>query len=136
MQGSTTVSRCLRRAADFVLAQIGRTNRERSSSLRSVTRFYALTVSTRDFPYSFRPHEGGTTKSSKAIDEAQIRALIEDRVKAVRVKYVNGVISNHAPDILSFDVVNPLQYDQIRLENALRSGSLCIKAQSATRFAI
>jgi uncharacterized protein (TIGR02246 family) len=51
-----------------------------------------------------------TTQNSIAIDEAQIRALIEDRSKAVRTKDINGVISNHAPDILSFDVVNPLQY--------------------------
>lgn len=51
-----------------------------------------------------------TTQNSIAIDEAQIRALIEDRVKAVRAKDINGVMSNHAPDILSFDVVNPLQY--------------------------
>lgn len=51
-----------------------------------------------------------TTPNSIAIDEAQIRALIEDRVKAVHAKDINGVMSNHAPDILSFDVVNPLQY--------------------------
>jgi ketosteroid isomerase-like protein len=50
-----------------------------------------------------------TTENRKAIDEAQIRALIDDRVKAVRAKDINGVMSNIAPDILSFDVVNPLQ---------------------------
>lgn len=51
-----------------------------------------------------------TTENNKAIDEAQICALIEERVKAVRAKDINGVMSNHAPDILAFDVVNPLQY--------------------------
>lgn len=50
------------------------------------------------------------TQHTIAIDEAQIRALIEDRVKAVHAKDINGVMSNHASDILSFDVVNPLQY--------------------------
>jgi uncharacterized protein (TIGR02246 family) len=45
-----------------------------------------------------------------AADEDQIRALIDDRVKAVRAKDINGAMSSSAPDILSFDVVNPLQY--------------------------
>lgn len=51
-----------------------------------------------------------TIQNNKAIDEAQIRTLIEDRVKAVRAKNINGLMSNHASDVLSFDVVNPLQY--------------------------
>jgi uncharacterized protein (TIGR02246 family) len=51
-----------------------------------------------------------TTQNSKATDEAQIRALINSRVAAVRARDVNGAVSNLAPDILSFDVVNPLQY--------------------------
>jgi uncharacterized protein (TIGR02246 family) len=50
-----------------------------------------------------------TTANSGAVDEAQIRELIDDRVKAVRAKDANGAISSIAPDILSFDVVNPLQ---------------------------
>jgi ketosteroid isomerase-like protein len=51
-----------------------------------------------------------TSENSKATNEAQIRALIDDRAKAVRAKDVNGAISSIAPDILSFDVVNPLQH--------------------------
>ena len=51
-----------------------------------------------------------TTENSKATNEAQIRALIDDRAKAVRAKDVNGAISSIAPDVLSFDVVNPLQH--------------------------
>lgn len=47
--------------------------------------------------------------NSKTPDEAQICALIDDRAKAVSDKNVNGAISGMAPDILSFDVVNPLQ---------------------------
>lgn len=50
------------------------------------------------------------TADNKAIDEAQIRALIDHRIEAVRANDVNGALSNIAPDILSFDVVNPLQY--------------------------
>ncbi|MBG1261716.1 YybH family protein [Nostoc commune] len=51
-----------------------------------------------------------TTENSKSNDEAQIRTIIEERVKAVRDKDINALLSNHAPDILSFDVINPLQY--------------------------
>lgn len=50
-----------------------------------------------------------TAATGNAVEEAQIRALIDDRAKAVRAKDVNGAISSVAPDILSFDVVNPLQ---------------------------
>lgn len=51
-----------------------------------------------------------TTENSKALDEAQIRKLMDVRVQAVRTRDVNASMSNLAPDILSFDVVNPLQY--------------------------
>ncbi len=51
-----------------------------------------------------------TTQHGKATDEATIRKLIEDRAKAARAKDINGLMSNHAPDILAFDVVNPLKY--------------------------
>jgi hypothetical protein len=51
-----------------------------------------------------------TTQNRNALDEAQIRALIDDGAKAVRAKDVNGATSSLAPDILSFDVANPLQY--------------------------
>ncbi|HWN97852.1 MAG TPA: nuclear transport factor 2 family protein [Blastocatellia bacterium] len=46
---------------------------------------------------------------SKAIDEAQISKLIDDQANAVRAKDVNGSISNYSADIVSFDVVDPLQ---------------------------
>ena len=51
-----------------------------------------------------------STENSKAINEAQIRAIIDDRSKAVRAKDINGAVSHYAPNIRSFDVVNPLQY--------------------------
>jgi ketosteroid isomerase-like protein len=51
-----------------------------------------------------------TTEKSKIIDESLIRALIDDRVKAIRTKDIDGAMSNISADILSFDVVNPLLY--------------------------
>ncbi|OYD90667.1 DUF4440 domain-containing protein [Nostoc sp. 'Peltigera membranacea cyanobiont' 210A] len=51
-----------------------------------------------------------TTENSKPNDEVQIRTIIEERVKAVGNKDINALLSNHAPDILSFDIINPLQY--------------------------
>lgn len=51
-----------------------------------------------------------TTENSRSNDEFQIHALIDERVRAVREKDINALLSNHAPDILSFDVINPLQH--------------------------
>jgi ketosteroid isomerase-like protein len=42
--------------------------------------------------------------------EAQIRDLIEERVRAVDEKDVDKLMTHHAPDVLSFDVIGPLQY--------------------------
>ena len=50
------------------------------------------------------------TAENKAVDEVQIRGLIENKIKAVRAKDVDGATSGYAPDVLSFDVVNPLRY--------------------------
>lgn len=41
--------------------------------------------------------------------ETQVRALIEDRVNAVRAKDVERAMAGVAPDFLMFDVVNPMQ---------------------------
>lgn len=50
------------------------------------------------------------TENSKSKDEVQIRTIIDERIKAVCDKDINTLLSNHAPNILSFDVINPLQY--------------------------
>lgn len=50
------------------------------------------------------------TETRKTADEAESRALIEDRVNAVAAKNVRAVMHHHASDVLMFDVVNPLQY--------------------------
>jgi hypothetical protein len=47
--------------------------------------------------------------TSKTTDEVRIRKLIDDREKAVRAGDVSGSMANIVPDIVSFDVVNPLQ---------------------------
>jgi ketosteroid isomerase-like protein len=51
-----------------------------------------------------------TTVTNITNDEAQIRALIDDRINAVRAKDVDAAMANVAPDVVSFDVVNPLRY--------------------------
>jgi len=42
-------------------------------------------------------------------DEAAIRGLIENWAKAVRNKDIDGILANHALDILMFDVPPPIQ---------------------------
>src|ERR1043165_4900971 len=51
-----------------------------------------------------------TTEASKATYEIQIREVIDNWAKALRAKDINRLMSNIAPDILSFDVINPLQH--------------------------
>jgi len=49
-------------------------------------------------------------ENDRSADEAQIRALIIDRLKGVRSRDINGATGHAAIGIVSFDVVNPLQY--------------------------
>ena len=51
--------------------------------------------------------------TSKLTAEAEIRDLVNNRVESVRAKDVNKVMSDHAPDILLFDVLIPLQYSGV-----------------------
>jgi uncharacterized protein (TIGR02246 family) len=46
----------------------------------------------------------------EAMAEALIRRRIEDLVKALNAKDIEGVISLFAPDLVSFDIVPPLRY--------------------------
>jgi uncharacterized protein (TIGR02246 family) len=50
-----------------------------------------------------------TTETAGATDEAQIGALIDDWASALRAKDINRLMASYAPDVLTFDVVNPLQ---------------------------
>jgi ketosteroid isomerase-like protein len=51
-----------------------------------------------------------TTENSRAADEARIRELIEERVTAIRAKDVDALMATHAPDVVTFDALDPLRY--------------------------
>ena len=44
-----------------------------------------------------------------AKDEGAIRYLVEDWASAVRRKDLNGILRNHSPHVLMFDIPPPLQ---------------------------
>ncbi len=46
---------------------------------------------------------------TQSSNESRIRALIDTWAKAVRAKDMDGVLANHADDIVMFDVPMPLQ---------------------------
>jgi uncharacterized protein (TIGR02246 family) len=54
-----------------------------------------------------------TTHHSNAREEAQIRQLIDQWVKALHAKDLNALMSYYAPDILTFDILPPLQYQGV-----------------------
>ena len=49
-------------------------------------------------------------EDNKNDDEAQIKRAIEGGREAIRAKDLDRVMSMYAPDLVSFDVVPPLQY--------------------------
>jgi hypothetical protein len=51
-----------------------------------------------------------TTANTKAIEEAQIRTLIDNWANALRAKDANGVVSQYAADNVKFILAPPLQY--------------------------
>lgn len=51
-----------------------------------------------------------TPQNTHAADEAHVRGIIEERVKAIHDKDINALLRSHAPDVLAFDVITPLQY--------------------------
>jgi uncharacterized protein (TIGR02246 family) len=48
--------------------------------------------------------------TQRAIDEADIRRRMDEWVKAIRAMDLDGVTSNYAPDIASFDLGPPLRH--------------------------
>jgi len=48
-------------------------------------------------------------KRERTTDEFAIRDLVEKWASAVRSKNLPGILANHAPDILMFDVPPPIQ---------------------------
>lgn len=51
----------------------------------------------------------GTAGRGQVTDETQIRSLLTDRLKAVQARDVPGATAMVVPDVLLFDVINPLQ---------------------------
>jgi len=50
-----------------------------------------------------------SVSDKRSADEASIRELVESWAAAVRAKDLEGILANHSPDILMFDVPPPLQ---------------------------
>lgn len=77
----------------------------------------ALVAACSGWPYeanarnaALRPQKTMIIEENKTKNEAAIRTLIDDNVKAIRAKDIDGVMSAYAPDLVAFDVVPPLQY--------------------------
>jgi ketosteroid isomerase-like protein len=51
-----------------------------------------------------------TVEEHKNNDEAEITRVIESGVEALRAKDLDGIVSMYAPELVSFDIVPPLQY--------------------------
>ena len=49
------------------------------------------------------------TEKNSAADERSIRGIIEERVAAIGERDVEKLLTHHAPDVVSFDVLDPLQ---------------------------
>jgi PhnB protein len=64
-----------------------------------------------------------TTESSKTKDTAEIRALLEERIVALRDKDADLALSGYAADVVSFDLAPPLRYigDQVLDKAAIES---------------
>jgi uncharacterized protein (TIGR02246 family) len=50
-----------------------------------------------------------TRSTNETADTIAVRELVESWAKAVRAKDLNGILANHSPDILMFDVPPPLE---------------------------
>jgi uncharacterized protein (TIGR02246 family) len=51
-----------------------------------------------------------TANNNSAIDQAQIMKLMEHWAKAIQEKDIDARMSNYAPNVQLFDVVEPLEY--------------------------
>jgi uncharacterized protein (TIGR02246 family) len=50
-----------------------------------------------------------SVSDTRTTDEAAIRELVENWARAVRTKDLKGILANHSPEVLMFDVPPPLQ---------------------------
>jgi len=62
-----------------------------------------------------------TSANGQTRSERQIRALIDDLAIAIRIKDVDALMGHYAPDVLTFDLLPPLQYSGA---DAIRKGCL------------
>jgi uncharacterized protein (TIGR02246 family) len=51
-----------------------------------------------------------TVEANKNNDEAAIQRLLDEGIRSVRSKNIEGVMALYAPEVVSFDIVPPLQY--------------------------
>ena len=51
-----------------------------------------------------------TVEGNKKNDEAEIQRLLDDGVRALRDKNIEGVMSMYAQEVVTFDIVPPLRY--------------------------
>ncbi len=49
-------------------------------------------------------------EDNKKNDEAAIQGLLDDGIRSLRDKNIEGVMSMYAPELVSFDIVPPLRY--------------------------
>ena len=50
-----------------------------------------------------------SVSNNRTADEAAIRELVEEWATAVRAKDLKGILANHSPEMLMFDVPPPLE---------------------------
>ena len=50
-----------------------------------------------------------SASSTRTVNEAAIRELVQSWARAVRAKDLDGILANHSKDMLMFDVPPPLQ---------------------------
>jgi ketosteroid isomerase-like protein len=50
-----------------------------------------------------------TADNNQLTDEARIRELVEERVGAIRAGDVDALMRSHAPDVVMFDALDPLE---------------------------
>ena len=51
-----------------------------------------------------------TIEGNGGNDEAELRRLIDERVRAIRAKDVDATLSRYVPEVRSFDLIDPLRY--------------------------
>jgi uncharacterized protein (TIGR02246 family) len=49
-------------------------------------------------------------EASKQNDEAEIQRLLDEGIRSLRDKNIEGVMSLYAPEVVTFDIVPPLRY--------------------------